>query len=186
MCTFINIFLSLILLTLWKWYVFLFSLVLHSALVVSSWKKRCNPRKEIYERRSNVRESIRNASYLHPKVLAVKFAYSSSCQLPSSPPFPSLSGPPGSHSGLVFWWPVNQHYSQKSSDIVKQLYSNTHTHTHTHTHASLVAQTVKNPLAVQETWVRSLGQGDPLEKKMATHSSILAWSIAWTEEPAGL
>ena len=43
--------------------------------------------------------------------------------------------------------------------------------------ASLVAQTVKNPLAVQETWVRSLGWEDPLEKGMATHSSILAWRI---------
>ena len=40
--------------------------------------------------------------------------------------------------------------------------------------------------AVQETQVRSLGQDDPLEKKMATHSSILAWEIPWTEEPGGL
>ena len=52
--------------------------------------------------------------------------------------------------------------------------------------ASLVAQTVKNPLAIQETWVQSLGQEDPLEKGMATHSSILAWRIPWTEEPGGL
>ena len=43
--------------------------------------------------------------------------------------------------------------------------------------ASLVAQMVKNPLAMQETWVRSLGQEDPLEKEMETHSSILAWEI---------
>ena len=42
---------------------------------------------------------------------------------------------------------------------------------------------VKNPLAVRETWVRSLGWEDPLEKGMATHSSILAWKIPWTEEP---
>ena len=41
----------------------------------------------------------------------------------------------------------------------------------------LVAQTVKNPPAMQEAWVRSLGQEDPLEKEMATHSSILAWRI---------
>ena len=41
--------------------------------------------------------------------------------------------------------------------------------------ASLVAQTVKNLPAMQETWVRSLGQEDPMEKEMATHSSILAW-----------
>ena len=52
--------------------------------------------------------------------------------------------------------------------------------------ALLVAQTVKNPLAIQETWVQSLGQEDPLEKGMATHSSILAWRIPWTEEPGGL
>ena len=38
----------------------------------------------------------------------------------------------------------------------------------------------------QETWVQSLGQEDPLEEKMATHSSILAWIIPWTEEPGGL
>ena len=52
--------------------------------------------------------------------------------------------------------------------------------------ASLVAQTVKNLPAVQETWVRSLGWEDPLEKEMETHSSILAWKISWTEEPGGL
>ena len=47
-------------------------------------------------------------------------------------------------------------------------------------------QTVKNLLAVQETWVRSLSWDDPLEKEMATHSSILAWRILWTEESSGL
>ena len=46
--------------------------------------------------------------------------------------------------------------------------------------ASLVAQLVKNPPAVQETWVRSLDWEDPLEKGKATHSSILAWRIPWT------
>ena len=46
--------------------------------------------------------------------------------------------------------------------------------------ASLVAQLVKNLPAIQETWVRSLGWEDPLEKGMATHSSILAWRIPWT------
>ena len=45
---------------------------------------------------------------------------------------------------------------------------------------------VKNMLAMQETWVKSLGQKDPLEKKMATHSSILAWEISWAEEPGKL
>ena len=52
--------------------------------------------------------------------------------------------------------------------------------------ASLVAQLEKNLPAVQETWVRSLGWKDPLAKEMATHSSILAWKIPWTEEPGGL
>ena len=64
----------------------------------------------------------------------------------------------------------------------------THTHTHTHTHIyiymdSLVAKTVKNLPTMQETWVQSLGLENPLEKGMATYSSILAWSILWTEEP---
>ena len=45
--------------------------------------------------------------------------------------------------------------------------------------ASLVVQMVKNPPAVQETWVRALGWGDPLEKEKATHSSILAWRSPW-------
>ena len=52
--------------------------------------------------------------------------------------------------------------------------------------ASLVAQSVKNLPAVQETWVRSLGREGALEKEMATHSSILTWEISWTEEPGGL
>ena len=45
---------------------------------------------------------------------------------------------------------------------------------------------VKNLLAMQETWVQSLGWEDPLEKEMATHSSIVAWRIPWTEEPGGV
>ena len=52
--------------------------------------------------------------------------------------------------------------------------------------ASLVAQMVKNLPAIQETWVRSLGQEYPLGKGMATHSSILAWRMPRTEEPGGL
>ena len=51
---------------------------------------------------------------------------------------------------------------------------------------SQVAQMVKCLPAVRETWVRSLGREDTLEKEMATHSSILAWRIPWTEEPGGL
>ena len=49
-----------------------------------------------------------------------------------------------------------------------------------------MAQKVKNLPAVQETWVQPLGQEDLLEEEMATHSSILAWRIKWTEEPGGL
>ena len=52
--------------------------------------------------------------------------------------------------------------------------------------ASLVAQKMRIPSAIQETWVQSLGWEDPLENRMATHSSILAWKILWTEEPGGL
>ena len=52
--------------------------------------------------------------------------------------------------------------------------------------AFLVAQVVKNVLAMQETWVPYLGQENPLEKEMAMHSSILAWEIPRTEEPQGL
>ena len=49
-----------------------------------------------------------------------------------------------------------------------------------------MGQMVKSPPAMQETRVGSLGQEDPLEKAMATHSSLLAWRIPWTEEPGGL
>ena len=49
-----------------------------------------------------------------------------------------------------------------------------------------MAQTVKLLPTAQETWVRSLGQEDPLEKEMAAHSSTLAWKIPWMEEPGGL
>ena len=49
-----------------------------------------------------------------------------------------------------------------------------------------MAQMVKNLPEIQETWVQSLGQKDPLEKEMATHSSILSWRIPWTEEPGEL
>ena len=51
---------------------------------------------------------------------------------------------------------------------------------------SLVAQMIQNPPAMQETQVRSLGREDLLEEEMATHSSLLAWRIPWTEEPGGL
>ena len=49
-----------------------------------------------------------------------------------------------------------------------------------------MSQMVKNPPTVRETWVQSVGWGDPLEEGTATHSSILAWRIPWTEDPGGL
>ena len=66
------------------------------------------------------------------------------------------------------------------------MYTHTHTHTHTYILGSLVAQMVKHLPAVQEIRVLSLGWEDPLEKKMATHSSTLVWKISWTEEPGRL
>ena len=49
-----------------------------------------------------------------------------------------------------------------------------------------MSQMVKNPPVIQETWVRFLGQEDPLEKRKTAHSSVLAWRIPWTQEPGGL
>ena len=64
-----------------------------------------------------------------------------------------------------------------------------HTHTHIHTHGLpwwLSGKESACNQKPQETWVQFLDQEDPLEKEMATHSSILAWRIPWTEEPGGL
>ena len=61
-----------------------------------------------------------------------------------------------------------------------------HSHDLAMSEASLVAQMVNNPPAMQETEVQSLGQEDPLEKGMETHTSILAWKTLWTEEPGRL
>ena len=58
--------------------------------------------------------------------------------------------------------------------------------THKATWASLVAQMVKHLSAMQETWIQSLGWEGPLEKGMATYSSILAWEMPWTEDPGRL
>ena len=81
--------------------------------------------------------------------------------------------------------------SFQMSSKVNQLYTHTHTHTHIYiyplffrffTHwASLVAQMINNLPAMQETGLQSLGWEDPLEKGMATQSSILAWRIPWTD-----
>ena len=67
--------------------------------------------------------------------------------------------------------------TEKLPDIFEHLENNIH---------SLVAQLVKNLPTVQKTWVQSLSQEDPLKKKMAVHSSILAWKISWIEDPGGL
>ena len=75
---------------------------------------------------------------------------------------------------LQIWGKVRYFYSEKANNRCTQLW------------ASLLAQTVKNLPTVQETQVCSLDQEDPLEKGMATHSSILAWRIPWREEPGGL
>ena len=74
-------------------------------------------------------------------------------------------------------------WGRKESDTTERL------HFHflsTLIRASLVAQSVKHLPARRETWVRSLGGEDPLEKEMATHSSILAWKTPWTEKPGRL
>ena len=68
----------------------------------------------------------------------------------------------------------------------RNIHTHTHINTHTHTGASLVAQLVMSLPAMQETQVQSLVREDPLENKMATHSSILAWRIPWTEETGRL
>ena len=68
---------------------------------------------------------------------------------------------------------------------MNSIYANL-TSVYIYTYACLVAQTVKNSPAMQETRVRSLGLEVPLEEEMATHSSILAWRILWTEEAGGL
>ena len=86
-------------------------------------------------------------------------------------------------------------YSTDWHNIVNQLYFNKiyicvyvckYIYIYVYIWASLIAQSIKNLPAMKETWVRFLGQEDALEKKMATHSSILAWRIPWTEEPGRL
>ena len=72
------------------------------------------------------------------------------------------------------------------SSCKRRLHANPFAGSLGYSQASLVAQMVKNPPAVQETWVRSLSLEDSLEKGVATHSSILAWRIPWTVDPGGL
>ena len=78
---------------------------------------------------------------------------------------------------LDYWWALN---------VIRTLVIERKHLSTVEEKASLVAQTVKNLPAMKETWVQSLGQEDPLEKGMSTHSSILAWRIPSIEELAGL
>ena len=84
----------------------------------------------------------------------------------------------------ALWWPKWEGNLKKRGGgcqtRLKQL------STYAYLWSSLVIQMVKNPPAMWETWVQSLGQEDSPEEGMATHSSILAWRIPWTEEPGGL
>ena len=77
-------------------------------------------------------------------------------------------------------------YSLESHTVLMESNGDVVTALVEYTRASLVAQRVKRLPAMQETWVRSLGQEDPLKKEMATHSSTLAWKIPWTEKPGRL
>ena len=88
------------------------------------------------------------------------------------------------HSSIVAWeipW-TEEPGGLQSMELhsPKRIHTHTHTHTHIHTTGFLGASAVKNPPAMQKMWVQSLGQNDPLEKEMPTHSSIFAWKIPWT------
>ena len=82
------------------------------------------------------------------------------------------------YSNILAWRIPWSPWSHKELDMTEQLSLSL-------SRASLVVQSVKNLSGTQETWVQSLGQEDPLEKGMATHSSILAWRTLWLEEPGG-
>ena len=83
-------------------------------------------------------------------------------------------------------WLYQQFYQSLKAEIIlifTQIIPENDNRDHSLTWASLVAQRVKCLPEMRETWVRSLGREDPLEKEMATHFSILAWKIPWTEKP---
>ena len=99
---------------------------------------------------------------------------------PASPSLegrPLTSRPPGKSLGINLTEEIQNAYDESNKTLMEK---------NKEDQASLVAQTVKNLPAMQDTWVQSLGREDPLEKELATHSSILAWSIPWTEEPGRL
>ena len=94
-------------------------------------------------------------------------------------------------AGTQIWGCRQQEKRRKSNDFIPGHQGAQHQSAYVWTgpwerRASLVAQMVKNPLVMQEVGVRPLDQEHPLEEKMATHSSALAWRIPWTEEPGGL
>ena len=89
---------------------------------------------------------------------------------------------------ILYCWATREAFSSTAEayigagTMVNSLSSSAQNWVQVHQQASLVAQTAKLLPIMQETWVRSLGREDPLEKEMATHSSILAWKIPWTNE----
>ena len=87
---------------------------------------------------------------------------------------------------MATWPPWPTHLTQNRCYLCDEPVSSLTFTINTSLVASLVAQSVKHLLAMRETWVRSLGREDPLEKDMVTHSSTLAWKIPWTEEPGRL
>ena len=104
------------------------------------------------------------------------------------------------HEALCIIWIIQQIYEcwicvssawcsgdSQVNKCISEIFHNKFKHIPTRSHwDSLVAQRLKGLPTMQETWVRSLGREDALEKKMATHSSILTWKIPWTEEPGRL
>ena len=139
-----------------------------------------------------------NPCALHSQVVLVKNLPADAGDLRDMGSVPELGRSPGEGNGNLFHysflgipmdrgiWRAQSMGSQRVSTVLSDF-----TFTFTLSivpviRASLVTKMVKYPPAVQETRVQSLGQEDPLEKEMATHSSTLAWRIPWTEEPGGL
>ena len=127
--------------------------------------------------------------YLQEMSVVIKKLYTERIQkLPLLYPFTSTL------LGVLWVWPLEWFVTlataklyQKKLDFMGSVrISRTQDNSRLRLRVSLVAQMVKNLTLMQETWVRSLGWEDPLEKEVATHFHILAWEIPWTEEPSGL